>query len=110
MRFLRWVAWAVAILYLALTLVVLTFAGAEGNSNMLVTLLVVGVPPLGAGVYFWGLVNRAGGRGRLTRALGWFGMLLGSVALISFSFVVWPLLLLAAPYSFLRDERRPRRS
>lgn len=103
MRYLRWLALAAAVIYLALAITVLAVSASEDNGDLLSTLLVVGVTPAAVGVYWWGLARPAGGRGQALRALGWCGMLVGSVVLISFSFVVWPLLLLAAPYSFLRE-------
>jgi hypothetical protein len=101
MRYLRWVAQAVAVAYLALALIVFGISAGEGDGDVASTLLVLAVPLVAGSIYCWGLVRPAGPRGRAIRAFGWFGMLVGSIALISFSFVVWPLLLLALPYSFL---------
>ncbi len=66
----------------------------EGDGDVASTLLVLAVPLVEGSIYCWGLVRPPGPRGRAIRAFGWFGMLAGSIALISFSFVVWPLLLL----------------
>jgi hypothetical protein len=104
MQFLRWLAEGVAAVYLALAVLVLAASAGEGDGDIGSTLLVLAGPLVAVGVYGWGLARPVGQRGRAIRVLGWFGMVAGSVALISFSFIVWPLLLLALPYSLLRDE------
>ena len=105
MGILRWLARAVCVLYLALATAVLMMAASEGNGDFLATTIVVSAPLAAGALYSVGLSRFAGNRGRAVRALGWLAMVGASVALISFSFVVWPLLLLALPYSVLRDDR-----
>ncbi len=106
MRYMRWVAKAVVFSYVALAIAVLAGVTAEGDGDVLVSLLVIAVPLLAACLYCVGLAKPSGERGRIFRVLGWVAMVGGSIALISFSFVIWPLLLLAAPYSFLRDDNQ----
>lgn len=105
MGILRWVAKAVCFLYAALAALALALAASEGNGDFLATMMVVAAPLGAAALYSVGLSRFSGNHGRAVRALGWLAMLGASVALISFSFVVWPLLLLALPYSVLRDDR-----
>ncbi len=108
MIYLRWLARVVCFLYLALATAVLGLARGEGNGDFLSTMAVVAAPLGAGGLYYLGISKSQGNRGRIVRAIGWLAMLAGSVALISFSFVVWPLLLLAVPYSVVRDDRNGR--
>lgn len=112
----RWAA-AVAGAYLAVIVLVLLFETDRdpGDVPRLAALLAPGV--LATGVFLWGTWAWTGTGAWACRVLGWIGMAADSLVLVSFSFVLWPLLLSALPALwYWRDEPadgghgRPNRS
>jgi hypothetical protein len=93
-----------ASLFLALSLAVVLLVASEGNNNMARVAFVLGPPMLGALVYTFGFFRPDSSRARSTRLAGWFGMALGLYSLISFSFVVVPLLALTLPAAITKKS------
>ena len=89
--------------YATVGAVLLSIIASEGNGDMVVTFAVLFGPLFSALLFARGTAHPTGNAGRFQRILGWIGMVAGSVALISFSFIVWPALILAAPYAFARE-------
>ena len=100
---LRPLAITVLAAYAGLAVLLLAAIASEGNGNFLVTVAVLAAPLAAAGIYACGILQPKGRRGQLTRISGWLAMLAGSIPLISFSFVIWPGLLLALPYTVSRE-------
>jgi phosphatidylserine synthase len=99
------------VVYAGVTVLLFLIVAAEGNAEVIITIAILAAPAIAALLYLRGIRRPNGRAGQLRRILGWFAMLAGSVALISFSFVVWPALLIAAPYTFTSDaplRRAPR--
>ncbi len=89
--------------YLVLAGFVALLSVSEQDSNALATTAIVGIPLVAAGFYLRAAVLRS----RWPLLLpAWVAMLAGSVVLISFSFIVWPLVLLALPYT-VTAHRKP---
>ena len=84
-------------IFLALTLAVALLVASEGNNNLARLALVIGPPMAGALIYLFGFASPEAPRARRFRLVGWFGMALGLYGLISFSFIVVPLLALTLP-------------
>ncbi len=95
-----WRRWAllVAGAYAALLVAIVAGLSSEPAKAALVV-----APLLVADVAFaWGLVKFDAERSRRLRIAGWVVVLLGAVPLISFAFVVAPLVLSTAPAAFAR--------
>lgn len=66
------------------------------------------VPPAAAaGLFGYGAAGAFGTRYWLSRVVGWTGMLTGSLILISFSFILWPVVLAEIPLLWKWTPERP---
>ena len=104
-KFLRFTAQGAAWAYLAIAGLLFLLVAGEGDSsgNALVTLTVLAAPTCAALTFIAGISRPNGARGRAIRIAGWMCMAAASIALISFSFIIWPLLLAALPYAVVRE-------
>lgn len=69
----------------------------EGEPFLRWTLPVLAGPVAAAALFACGSLGGLGTRYWAYRVTGWAGMLAGSFILISFSFLIWPVLLLEIP-------------
>ena len=92
-------------LYGLLCAFVVLLVAAEGDNSMVRAFALLGPPFIGALAYLAALIQGDGPHGRAWRLTGWFLMALGLYGLISFSFIVVPLLALAAPAAFATAAR-----
>jgi hypothetical protein len=81
---------------IALAAAVSLLSLSEQDSNALSIAAMVAVPLVAAAAYLRAAFLQAG---RTWLIPAWIAMLAGSIVLISFSFIVWPLLLVALPYA-----------
>ncbi len=99
-----WRYWALVVAGAYAVLLVVIVAGLSSEPA---TAALLVAPLLVADVAFaWGLVKFDEERSRRLRVAGWVVLLLGAVPLISFAFVVGPLVLSTAPAVFARASDR----
>jgi hypothetical protein len=84
-------------LYAFLCMLVVVVVAGEGQGDAPFAAALVAVPLASAVLYLSALVWRDGRHRQARGLIGWFGMVLGMLPLISFSFVVGPLLVVALP-------------
>lgn len=91
-------------LYFAVALFVVLLVAGEGNNNLGATLALVAIPAGAAATFVAAAWREPGRHTRAIEVATWFTMVGGSVVLISFSFVLWPALLLALPHLLIPSE------
>ena len=101
----RAVAWLTVAVYGALLVFIVMFIAYEegpGEANAAIVMVAAMALPLAG--FAWGLAAWSGRGPWLASLIGWLGMLAGTVPLISFSFVLLPLVLAASPMVLRRRE------
>lgn len=94
----RAIAWVAVAVYAAVLVFIVGFIMSDegaGEARIAIVISLVMALPLTA--YAWGLAAWWGRGAWVARLCGWAGMLLGPVPLISFSFLLVPLVLAASP-------------
>jgi hypothetical protein len=95
-----WIAaWGLcgAVWYLFVVACVFWLLADEGEPILTWTLPILAGPAAAALLFAAGSLGATGTRYWSYRVIGWIGMLLGSGILISFAFLLWPVLLLEMP-------------
>ncbi len=100
----RAMAIASVVAFALVTVLVIVVVLAQGDISDLPPLLAVcTLTAVSATIYGIGLAQPSGQSGRWLRIGGWLAMVAASTLLITFSFILWPLLLLALPYTLWRE-------
>ncbi len=106
-------AWGlvVGIVYGALTLGVIVYLATNEPDDALVGTAIAGPLLVVSGAFIWGQITWSTRRSWIVRTVAWFALAVGVIPLISFSFILIPLLISALPSLLPRyvraSENRP---
>ncbi len=100
-------AWGlvVGIVYVALALGVIVYFATYEPEDALVGAAIAGPLLVVSGAFIWGQIRWNTRRSWIVRTVAWFALAVGVVPLISFSFILIPLLISALPSLWPRHVR-----
>lgn len=92
-------AWAlvVATAYIVLSLGIVVFLAANEPEDVLVGAAIISPLLVACGAFIWGLITWRTRRSWIVRTVAWLALAVGVIPLISFSFVLIPLLISTLP-------------
>jgi hypothetical protein len=89
--------WLLVLAIASTFIVIPLMLASEGESNPLPAVLILVAMSIPLAAYASGLLRWHSRAGHPFRVAGWIGLVLASIPLVSFSFILWPLLLAATP-------------
>ncbi len=100
-------AWGLVVgtVYGALTLGVIVFLATNEPEDAIVGTAIAGPLLIVSGAFIWGQITWNTRRSWIVRTVAWFALAMGVIPLISFSFILKPLLISALPSLWPRYVR-----